>query len=220
MQTYHQYCPISRASEILAQRWTPLIIRNLLYGVETFSDLARGLPAMSRSMLIRRLTELERAGVVTKTPKSNGAGNVYGLTAAGADLARVIEALGEWGEKWVDVTTEHADPGFALWSWCRFQVNESALPQERTVVSFTFPDQPPTNRQYWVLIEYGQVELCYSDPGDEPAVDVEALSLPFVNWHRGVIGWWDAVRNGDIRVRGRRDVARLIPSWNLHTPRS
>lgn len=219
MQTYHQYCPISRASEILAQRWTPLIIRNLLYGVDTFSELARGLPTMSRSMLIRRLGELERAGVVTKVPKEDGPGHSYGLTEAGSDLAGVIETMGEWGEKWLEVTTEHADPGFALWSWCRFQVNPEALPQERTVVSFTFPDQPPTNRRYWLLVEHGEVELCYSDPGDEPAVHIEARSLPFVNWHRGRLRWWDAVRNGEIHVRGRRDVARSIPEWNLHASR-
>ncbi|HSJ34154.1 MAG TPA: helix-turn-helix domain-containing protein [Acidimicrobiia bacterium] len=218
MGTYRQYCPIARASEILAERWTPLIIRNLMFGAETFSALARGLPAMSRSMLIKRLGELERAGIITRRSKPNGPGHLYSLTPAGTDLAGVIQELGEWGERWVEVTTEHADPGFALWSWCQVQMNRSALPEERTVVAFTFPEEAPTNRYYWLLADGGEAELCYSDPGDEPALSVVAESLAFVDWHRGRLRWSDAVRDGLIRVTGGRALARSLPDWNLHTP--
>ena len=217
MGSYRQYCPIARASEILAERWTPLIIRNLMFGAETFNELARGLPAMSRSMLIKRLGELERAGLIDKTPKPEGAGHLYRLTEAGRDLTGVIEKLGEWGERWVEVTSEHADPGFALWAWCQGQMNTDALPWERTVISFAFPQEPPANRYYWLLVEGGDAELCYSDPGGEPDLDVTAESLAFVEWHRGRLGWSAAARQGRIEVSGDRSVARALPTWHLPT---
>lgn len=103
MRTYREYWGIARASEILVERWTPLVVRNLLYGCTTFSEIARGVPTMSRSLLIKRLKELERAGVVRKTSAGGRPG--YELTDAGADLAGVIDALGTWGERWLDVTS-------------------------------------------------------------------------------------------------------------------
>ena len=218
MGHYRQYCPIARASEILAERWNPLIVRNLMFGADTFSELARGVPAMSRSMLIKRLGELERAGIIEKKKKPEGPGHLYHLTAAGEDLAGVIGALGEWGEQWIEVTTEHADPGFALWAWCQVQLNRAALPQPRTVVAFTFPDQPPGNRYYWLLIEQGDAEVCYSDPGDAPDLDVQAESLAFVDWHRGALSWSAATKTGRIKVSGRRELVRVFPSWNLREP--
>lgn len=202
----------------MAERWNPLIIRNLMFGAGTFSALARGVPAMSRSMLSKRLGELERAGVIHKQRKPDGPGHVYGLTDAGEDLAGVVGALGEWGERWVEVTSEHADPGFALWAWCQVQLNRDALPRRRTVVAFSFPDQPAGNRYYWLLVEAGDAEVCYSDPGGEPDVSVVAESPAFVDWHRGRIRWIDATRDGRIRVTGRRAVARALPTWNLHDP--
>ena len=93
MGTYHQYCPVARASEILAERWNPLIVRNLMFGADTFSAIARGVPTMSRSMLLKRLEELERAGVIESRRKPTGRGHLYGLTEAGADLAGVIDAV-------------------------------------------------------------------------------------------------------------------------------
>jgi DNA-binding HxlR family transcriptional regulator len=202
----------------MAERWTPLVVRNLLLGAHTFNDLARGVPAMSRSMLAKRLTELERAGVVRAAPKLTGRGSSYELTAAGADLATVIHALGEWGERWVEVTSVHADPGFALWAWCQAQLDRSKLPPDRVVVAFVFPDQPARNRYYWLLVEHGDAEVCYADPGGEPDLFVEAESGTFVDWHRGALSWPAAQRTGRITVSGPPRLARSLPSWNLHTP--
>jgi DNA-binding HxlR family transcriptional regulator len=218
MGTYRQYCPIARASEILAERWTPLVVRNLMFGADTFTAIARGVPTMSRSMLVKRLDALERAGVVEKRPKPDGQGHRYRLTPAGADLAGVINSLAEWGEQYIEVTTERSDPGFALWAWCQVQLDRTRLPSERTVVSFTFPDQPPTNRCYWLLIERGDAEVCYADPGGDPDVAVTARSLPFVEWHRGVADWEQLVSSGEIEVSGPRDLVRELPNWNLRRP--
>ena len=218
MAAYRQYCPIARASEILAERWTPLLVRTLMFGAETFTAIHRGVPTMSRSMLVKRLDELERAGVIDKSPKPDGQGHRYRLTPAGADLAPVIEALGVWGEQHIDVTTERSDPGFALWAWCQVQLDRSRLPNDRTIVSFVFLDQPPTNRRYWLLIEHGDGEVCFADPGGDPDVSVRARSLPFVDWHRGEADWDELVRAGDIEVVGPRGLARALPTWNLRCP--
>lgn len=169
-------------------------------------------------MLATRLDQLERAGVVTRWPKPEGCGHHYGLTAAGRDLADVIAALGAWGERWIEVTTERSDPAFALWAWHRVQVDRSRLPDRPVVVAFVFPDEAPTNRRYWLRVERADIELCYSDPGGEPDLWVTAASLPFVDWHRGVRAWTDVVGAGDVRVDGPRALARALPTWHLDEP--
>jgi len=219
VRTYGQYCPIARASEVLAERWTPLLVRNLMFGADTFTAIALGVPQMSRSMLVTRLGELERAGVITVRPKTPGRGHRYVLTEAGRDLASVVAALSEWGERWVEVGPEHTDPGFALWAWCQVQLDRSVLPDRRTVVAFRFTDQPRGNQHFWLLIENRDAEVCYTDPGGEPDVVVTAESAAFVDWHRGRLSWAQALRSGRIRVDGSRQVARRLPTWNLREPR-
>ena len=211
MRSYREYCPIARASEILAERWTPLVVRNLLYGCHTFSDIARGVPSMSRSLLIKRLKELQRAGVVVKADDGS-----YQLTEAGADLAGVIDSLAVWGERWLDVTTEHTDPGFVLWAWARYYVDGEQLPEGRVLVQFEFPEEPPTNRRYWLLAEGGSAELCYSHPGGEPDVFVTATSDAFTRWHLGTLEWRRAVGDGSIAIVGPSRLVRAVPRWNRH----
>lgn len=214
MRSYHQYCPIARASEILAERWNLLIVRNLIFGASTYTAIAQGVPTMSRSMLTRRLRELERAGVIVSAPKANGQGSTYHLTEAGADLAGIVDAIGKWAERWVEVLPVHADPGFALWAWCQVQLDRDALPDGRVVVRFEFPDQPPGSRLFWMLIEGRDAELCITDPGDEPALVVTADSVAFVDWHRGTATWAEAARGGRITTTGSDQLARLLPGWN------
>jgi HxlR-like helix-turn-helix len=162
---------------------------------------------MSRSVLIKRLADLERAGVIVTAPKPGG-GSTYRLTAAGRDVVGVVEQLGAWGTRWLDVTTEQCDPGFALWAWCQSQMAPAALPRQRTVVAFTFPAERPANRRYWILVEDGVAELCCADPGGVPDVDVVADSVAFVEWHRGARSWAHAMRSGAIVARARHDWSR------------
>lgn len=218
MASYRQYCPIARATEILAERWNLLIVRNLMFGATTFSSIAQGVPAMSRSMLSKRLRELEQAGIIASAPKTIGQGSTYSLTDAGADLVGVIDSLGRWAETWVEVLPEHTDPGFALWAWCRVQLDRSALPDGRVVVHFEFPEESPGNRHFWMLIENGDAELCATDPGDEPGLRVVARSRAFIDWHRGVLPWSTAVRSRAITAVGSRSLVRAFPTWNSHTP--
>lgn len=218
MGSYRQYCPLARASEILAERWTLLIVRNLMFGATTFSTIAGGVPQMSRSMLAKRLHELAANGIVARTPTPDRRGSTYALTPAGLDLAATVDVLSTWGERWVEVRTEHTDPGFALWVWCQVQLDHAALPRERTVVAFTFPDERVGNRHFWLLVADGEAELCQRDPGGEPAARVVAASRSFIDWHRGVLSWSAAVRSGAIRIQGRRTIVRSFPHWNRHRP--
>lgn len=220
MASYHQYCPVARAAEILAERWNLLIVRNMLWGATTFTDLAHGVPHMSRSVLIKRLHALERNGVIVATPKTNGQGSTYALTAAGRDLAGVVGDLAAWAERWVDVRAEHTDPAFALWVWCKIQLNRDALPAERVVIAFLFPEERAGNRHLWLLVEGGDAEVCVTDPGGVPAAHVVARSRAFIDWHRGVLPWSQAIRTGAITVHGPRALVRALPTWNLSQPRS
>ena len=219
MRTYGQYCPIARASEILAERWTPLVVRNLMFGADTFSQIARGVPTMSRSMLVDPAQGARAGRARGAGPARAGRGSRYLLTEAGRDLAGVIDGLADWGERWVDVGPEHTDPGFALWAWCLVQLDRSALPTGRVVVAFDFVDQPRGNRHYWLLVEHGDAQVCYTDPGDEPAVRVEAESAALVDWHRGRLSWAGALRSRRIVVTGDRRFAASLPRWNLREPR-
>ena len=121
MRTYAQYCPIARVAEIFAERWTPLIIRNIHAGSSTYGEILAGLPGMSHTMLTQRLRHLVRAGVVTTAPKESGSGVRYVLTDAGYELWPVLLALGAWGERWVELRDEHPNPRFLLWTWCARQ---------------------------------------------------------------------------------------------------
>jgi DNA-binding HxlR family transcriptional regulator len=218
VRSYGQYCPIARASEVLAERWTPLLIRNLMFGADTFTAIASGVPQMSRSMLVTRLGELQRAGVISIVEKERGRGHRYLLSDAGRDLAAVLGAMSAWGERWVDVGPEHTDPGFALWAWCQVQLDRAALPPARVVVAFVFPDQPHGNQHFWLLVDGGDAEVCYTDPGDEPALTVHATSAAFIDWHRGRLPWSRALRSGQIQVHGNRGIAAQLPQWNRHEP--
>jgi FAD/FMN-containing dehydrogenase/DNA-binding HxlR family transcriptional regulator len=217
MRGYGQFCPVARASEVLAERWTPIIVRNLLLGCRTFGEIADGAPGLSRGLLSKRLRELERAGVIGIRPKPDGHGSTYELTPAGRELWGVILTLGLWGEKWLELAPEHAHPAVVLWSWSTTYLRRDLLPNGRVVVRFEFPQLPADvrGRRAWLLVEHGDAEICEKHPGfEEDVVVVVDDNVAFARWHLGQITWGDALESGAIRVSGSREVARALPSWN------
>jgi DNA-binding HxlR family transcriptional regulator len=215
MRTYGQYCPIARGSEILAERWTPIILRNLLLGCTTFNDIAAGAPGLSRALLTTRLRELQRAGVIVITPKPGGRGSLYEPTPAGRDAWRVLKALGQWGDRWTEVLDEHADPRVVLWTWCEEFVATEHLPQRRVVVRFDHIDGRGRPARDWLLIEHGEVELCKFDPGFGDDLVVTIVDpLVFARWHLGLLGWGEALRSGGLRITGDSSLRRAFPTWN------
>jgi DNA-binding HxlR family transcriptional regulator len=212
MRNYGQFCPIARGSEVLAERWTPIIVRNLLNGAHTFNEIAAGAPGLSRTLLARRLHELERAGVIVVRPKPDGHGSLYEPTLAGQQLWPVLNAIAQWAEDWVELTREHADPGVVLWAWCH-SLRGDALPQRRVVVRFDF--QHRARRRSWLLLEHGQGEVCNFDPGfGEDLVVTINDPLTFARWHLGLVDWAAALRAGAIQVSGPPSLCRALPSWN------
>jgi DNA-binding HxlR family transcriptional regulator len=214
MRSYQQYCPVARGAEVFAERWTPIIMRNILFGCETFNQIADGAPGLSRSLLTKRLRELERAGVITIIQKEHGHGSLYLPTEAGLALEPVLNALGAWGEMWMEVRPVHTEPGVVLWSWCQVYLKRDLLPKERVVVRFDFEYRGRPDRA-WLLINKGEAELCATDPGYGEDLVVEVNdTMVFARWHLGHIDWANALRSGGITVRGRQDLRKALPTWN------
>ena len=164
MQKYKQYCPVARASEILADRWTPLIMRELILGSHRFNEIERGLPGISRSLLASRLRDLQQAGVVDRLPGVHAKVTEYHLSEAGQDLKAVIEALGAWGVRWAfgEPRPEELDPALLVWK-IHQRINRDLLPERRTVVEFDFAG--PRGRRVWLLLEPREVSVCVTPPG-------------------------------------------------------
>jgi DNA-binding HxlR family transcriptional regulator len=214
MRTYGQYCPIARASEILAERWTPIILRNLLNGSTTFTEIANGAPGLSRTLLTTRLRELERAGVIETLPNPSGRGSLYFPSEAGRDLAAVMKAMGMWGERWIELAPHHLDPGFVLHAWVNWYLERNRLPDRRVVARFHFLALPARARTMWVIFDGERSEVCLKDPGFEPDLFIEADLRALAEWHLGRIEWTDALRDEQIRVHGPASLARALPTWN------
>ena len=214
MRTYGQYCPIARAAEVLAERWTPIILRNLLLGATTFGEIADGAPGISRTLLAYRLKELEGAGVIATTPLAKGRGSSYALTPAGRALDQVMLALGTWGERWLELEPPHLDPGVVLDSWIRWYLASEALPERRVVVRFDLPDMTRKADQLWIIFDGPASEVCRTNPGFDEDLVVTARSRALAEWHLGRISWADAVERGDVAVDGPPRLARALPGWN------
>jgi DNA-binding HxlR family transcriptional regulator len=214
VHSYGQYSPVARGAEVFAERWTPIIMRNILYGCRTFNEIAAGAPGLSRALLTRRLRELARTGIIEIRAKPRGRGSLYEPTEAGRALQSVITALGVWGDQWMDVRPEHSDPGVALWAWCQVFLRRDLLPERRVVVRFEFRYRDRPERA-WLLIEKGDAELCAFDPwfGDDAVVTIQD-PLTFARWHLGHISWATALRSGGVTISGPRELVRSLPTWN------
>lgn len=214
--SYRQFCPMAKAMEVLDERWTLLLVRELLLGSERFSDLRRGLPRMSPTLLSRRLHQLVAAGVLTREAS---VGEVhYRLTAAGEELRPVVEALGVWGTRWVPgLADAELDPTLLLWDMHR-NVDRTHVPPGRTVVQFEFTDVAPTSRRWWIVITAHDVDVCDDDPGDEPDAVVRTTLRALTEVWRGDRTWSQADRAGDLTTLGSRDVQRSVAAWFTLSP--
>ena len=216
MKGYGQFCPIARASEVLAERWTPIIVRNLVLGCTTFNEIAAGAPGLSRALLTMRLRELQRTGVIEISPKLGGHGSVYELTPAGRELRGVLFAMGGWALRWLEIAPEESDPDVVLWLWCHSFLRRDRLPDRRVLVRFDFADaRRGRPARGWLLVESKDAEICSKRPGfEEDLVVTVNDSKAFGAWHLGLVDWAQMLRSGKIRVDGRRDLALALPTWN------
>lgn len=213
MKGYGQFCPIAKGAEIFAERWTPLLLRELHAGTRNFNDLQRGVPLMSRSLLSKRLKELEAAGILER--RIGDRGPQYHLTQAGEALRSLVHELGAWGLRFArsDLAGDELDPRGLMWDMRR-RINEDKLPSRRVVVRFEFTDVPRASlRRTWLVLDRDGVDVSYRDPGsgDDLAVTttVHAMSLVWLGDHP-----FEAVRDaGLITVTGTPELAEVFPQW-------
>jgi DNA-binding HxlR family transcriptional regulator len=215
VRTYGQYCPIARGAEIFAERWTPVIIRNLHLGCSSYSEILQGAPGLSRTLLSQRLKQLERVAIVESAPKPDGRGRYYELTSAGHELFTVCQSLGEWGARWLEIAPKHLDPFVALWSMCN-ALRRDQLPNRRIVIRFDFIGRPRRER-YWLIIELGETEICKTYPGLDEDLFITAEAEAFVKWHAGQLTWAQAIRADRIRLDGPSSLVRAFPNWNARS---
>ncbi|MGH8168678.1 MAG: winged helix-turn-helix transcriptional regulator, partial [Woeseiaceae bacterium] len=170
MKSYGQFCPVAKAAEVFCERWTALIIRDLACGAERFSELKRGVPLMSPTLLTRRLRQLEQEGIVERKGSGRGSTDrpVYRLTAAGQELAPAVALLSNWGQRWTrrELAEGEIDLGLLVWALER-GVRPDAFGSERAVVQLVLTDRRPAERRWWFVNENGAVQLCVKDPGFE-----------------------------------------------------
>jgi DNA-binding HxlR family transcriptional regulator len=217
MPDYGDYCPVQMAADVIADRWTPLIVRELVLGNTRFNDIARAMPGISRSLLVQRLRHLESKGVLETWPAPSGRGHEYHLTAAGKDLERVIDSLSRWAIEWLfDDFRPHDVPPTTLMWWMRRRVDPSAFPPARTVIEFRHT--APKAQTIWFVLDHGDVSVCHIHPGFEVDVYATATTAAFADVFQGLVPWDDAIETGSIEVMGPPRLVRALPRWFLWSP--
>jgi DNA-binding HxlR family transcriptional regulator len=202
--------------ELLDERWTLLVVRELLAGSQHFNELRRGVPRMSPTLLSKRLNQLVRAGVVDR--RRDGSEVRYQLTPAGEELRPVVEALGAWGVRWIGELGEaDLDPKLLLWDMHR-HVDFAEVPDGRTVIQFRFPDVPAKIRVWWLVIDSAEADVCDVDPGHEVTVTVTASLRRMIEVWLGNLSWSDALRSGAVTIQGPASLRRAVPSWFRLSP--
>jgi len=213
MTDYGQFCTVARGAEIFGERWTPLVVRELLCGSTRFNDIRRGVPRMSATLLAQRLRKLEEMGVVRRV-RGDG-GWEYRLTPAGEELRPIVLQIGHWGARWIGsrLRRDQLDAGFLMWDIRRFaQINE--FPRgRRVVIHFHFRDAGPRERRWWLVVENGETDLCRDDPGHELTLIVEATVRALTEIWTGDSNPKTELTAGHLRVAGAQRDARDLWRW-------
>lgn len=214
--SYGQFCPVAKAMELLDERWTLLVVRELMMGSRHFNDLRRGLPRMSPALLSKRLQSLARAGVVERWEDGNRVS--YQLSRAGKELQPIVEALGAWGIRWVpEIGDEDLDPHLLMWDIHR-NIAIEALPEGRTVLRFAFHDVPQSNRDWWIVVNTDGIDVCDADPGFDVRVAVETDLRTLTLVWRGDLSWKSAQQSGALELIGGMTERRAFPGWLKLSP--
>ena len=215
-----EFCPVAKAADVIADRWSVLMIRELLRGVRRFNEFERSLPGISRSVLAQRLRRLERAGVIERSVRPDERATDYRLTDAGSELVSVVKAFNDWGVRWLvpnewrlpGATPPELDPD-SLILWARRHVDLAGLPDRRLVIAFELRGSRGPRLHYWLICERDDVSVCPEDPGF--AEDVRLVTSPTTLYLllAGGIGVAQAMDDGLMRIEGPPSLVRAVPAW-------
>jgi DNA-binding HxlR family transcriptional regulator len=213
---YGQFCPIAMASEILATRWTPLILRELMADSHSFNDIHRGVPLISRAVLVARLRELEDHGIVERRPREGGTGHEYWLTPAGNAFRSIVSELGYWGLVYARdrIKPTDLDPTILLWGF-RKRATLNALPHRRVVVRFEFSGVPAARTKFrilWLVLQRSGADVCAKDPGFMVDLVFRGKIADFVKVYLGHARWRD-MEGKALTIDGDRKLAKQVASW-------
>lgn len=205
-----EYCPVSIGATLMGDRWSLLIVRELLMGASRFNEMHRALPGLSRSMLSGRLRTLERHGLVESLPNQQGAG--YRLTEAGADLRGVLVALGSWTVRWRFPPPDEAVPDSKLLLWRMYQgIDRDRLPPHRVTVELEFDDAAPSRG--WLRLDGDASSLCMDPPGEAADLVVSGSVRAWLALWFGHRTYAEAVDAGDVIVKGSAHLVSQLPGW-------
>lgn len=213
MGSYSTYCPIAKAAEILAERWTLLLVRDLLLGARRFNDFRRSIPLITPMMLSKRLATLEEVGIIKREVSNNGRRREYRLTESGHELKPFVEAAGAWGQRWARSKLPHGElhPSTLMWDIHRFLKTEY-LPARRTVLNVEFDDLK-TMRHWWLIVHASEVDVCLDDPGHEVDVWIACTLLTLTQVFMGDLSLASAQMSGKLRLSGSRQLIKDMPRW-------
>lgn len=213
-ESYGQFCPVAQAAEVLTERWTLLVLRELLMGSTRFNELQRGVPRMSSSLLSKRLREMERSGLLTREPLRGERGHAYRLTPAGEALGPLVVQLGNWSREWLkrEVSEEDADPALLMWDMRR-SVKLDRLPSDQLVVFFRYRDAEEGKRAWWLVAQPTGADLCFTDPGFGVDLEVDAEARAMAEVWLGDLELGAAMRANRVRMKGPDHLIRSAPEW-------
>ncbi len=212
MKSFGQFCPLAQAAQLLCERWTLLVVRELVAGSTRFGELQKGVPLMSPTLLSARLKQLVQAGVVTRTGSKNK--YVYELTKAGRELTPIVQLLGAWGHRWVQTSlvVEDLDASLLMWDMRR-SIKQDVFPGHRVVVQFEYADASKGAKDWWLVSEHGAVELCLNDPGCDVDIVIKSPLRTMTAVWTCQIEFDDAVRQGEIEVFGDAALTTNLSEW-------
>lgn len=219
MKSYDQFCPIAKAAKIFCERWTALILRDLWKGSSHFSELHRGVPLMSPSMLSKRLAQLEKEGIILRRRSKSAGVWTYHLTPAGREFVPIVKALGIWGQHWGrrELDDGEIDLGLMIWEMER-GVRPKFFGDQRTVVHLELTDQPSGKREWWFINEGGKLELCLEDPGFDVDLYLTTTLPDMIHIWRGDISLTRALDSGRFEAHGPTRLKRALRSWLKLSP--
>lgn len=209
-RSYGSFCPVAQASEVVAQRWVPLILREIMVGWHRFNEIRRALPLISPSVLAQRLRTMEDDGLILR--RGNRGGVTYHLTAAGEELRPIVDSLGHWARKWItrDYRSDELDPAVLMWS-LRRHVLAGRFPPGRTVLHFRLEGAPARRRYWWIVVQRDEdVDICMTDPGHPVTLTVSARLRTLVDLLMEDVELGEALGQGLLELEGERELARAF----------